>query len=771
MDRRRRLLWGAATGAVGLLLNLGVIDLLPTVQLLLGPLTVIGAAVLLGGAGGSAAAVVSASRTVFLWENPWGWLVAICEGAVVGRLSRRLPPVLADAVFWVVAGPPLFLLTYVGLAHIPIRLTVVMGIKQAINSLLAALIVQVVLLVPAVRQRLRSFLPRPVADIPVSTAVASVLALGAIFPLCVVVAVEGRARYDQALTAARRENQETARVMVEQMEETVAHARLGSERLATELAQIVARQGTLPSAEVLDGELRLFEAYSPELASAFVTGPEFRSLAFEPPLGADGQPNVAIDFSDRPYLQVLRTGQSGAVSDAYIGRRTAALIVAVSTAIRVGGELKGAVVASLDLRHLARYARERTFPGQRVVVLDGVQSVIIDTAGRDNVLSSLAGTPLGEAVRDAAPGSIGRYVSDPRAVLAVRNRSERDFSVLGVSGTGWRVVVEQPTTQIQRQVEASYLSLLYVIAVALGLAALSAIPLSSILVAPIRGVGRAADALAAGDRTARSPPEARDAPLELRELAQDFDHMADQLSGQLDAIEQASAEKDAFLSVASHELRTPLTAIKVQVELLRRRVGEAHAERLDTLDRQVDRVGRLINQLLDAARLGTGQLPLDPVTCDLSVMARRVAETLVSTSPQHSLKLDLEPAVGEWDELRMEQVLHNLVSNAIKYSPSGGAIELVVRVAAEGQARLTVADRGIGLTEADAPGLFERFSRGTGPEVGSIKGLGVGLYVSREIVHRHGGTIRLQPRPGGGALATVVLPGAHAAPRGAAQTG
>jgi len=135
------------------------------------------------------------------------------------------------------------------------------------------------------------------------------------------------------------------------------------------------------------------------------------------------------------------------------------------------------------------------------------------------------------------------------------------------------------------------------------------------------------------------------------------------------------------------------------------------------------------------------------------------------------LKLDLEAAVGEWDELRIEQVLHNLVSNAIKYSPAGGVIELVVRVTPEGDARLTVADRGIGLSEADAPSLFERFSRGTGPEVGSIKGLGVGLYVSREIVHRHGGTIRLQPRPGGGAVATVLLPGARTQARGAAQAG
>ena len=181
----------------------------------------------------------------------------------------------------------------------------------------------------------------------------------------------------------------------------------------------------------------------------------------------------------------------------------------------------------------------------------------------------------------------------------------------------------------------------------------------------------------------RASEVAEDAPRELNQLAETFDRMAWQLSRQLEAIESTSREKDAFLSIASHELKTPLTALKAQVQLLRRKLGDEHAQRLDNVSRQVDRVTRLVNQLLDASQLGQEQLPLQRTRMDLSEVVRRVGESLVSASPLHTLELEAEPVVGEFDELRLEQVVHNLVSNAIKYSPTGGAIEVWTRMLPE----------------------------------------------------------------------------------------
>ncbi|HZI04132.1 MAG TPA: ATP-binding protein, partial [Archangium sp.] len=154
------------------------------------------------------------------------------------------------------------------------------------------------------------------------------------------------------------------------------------------------------------------------------------------------------------------------------------------------------------------------------------------------------------------------------------------------------------------------------------------------------------------------------------------------------------------------------------------------------------------------------QLPLERTRLDLGELVRRVAESLVSASPLHTLELEVEPVVGEFDELRLEQVVHNLMSNAIKYSPTGGAIEVWTRMLPEGEAELVVADRGIGLRVEDEEQLFGRFERGDRRELTGIAGIGVGLYVSREIVRRHGGRISLRPREGGGAVATVRLPAA-----------
>jgi signal transduction histidine kinase len=374
-------------------------------------------------------------------------------------------------------------------------------------------------------------------------------------------------------------------------------------------------------------------------------------------------------------------------------------------------------------------------------------------------VESVAGTPLaGELARVGGSGT-GTYqaqAGDRRAL--VRASSLRHFGVERVSRLGWRVVVEQPTSRLQRQVEQSYAGLLLTLGVAVVAAVLMALVLSRAISSPVQGVSDAALRLAAGERTARVSELMGSAPLELRRLAQSFDTMAQQLSSQLEAIERGSREKDAFLSIAAHELRTPLTALKAQVHLLRRKLEAEHAERLELFDRQLDRLTRLVNQLLDASQLDSEQLALERTRLDLGEVAKRVAELLVHASPLHTLQLDVAPVVGELDELRIEQVLHNLISNAIKYSPTGGPIDVRLRVTPEGEAELEVGDRGIGLGTEDREQLFERFERGERQELSGISGLGVGLYVSREIVWRHGGRIALRPRAGGGTMATVRLP-------------
>ncbi|WP_437522037.1 AAA family ATPase [Sorangium sp. So ce726] len=230
--------------------------------------------------------------------------------------------------------------------------------------------------------------------------------------------------------------------------------------------------------------------------------------------------------------------------------------------------------------------------------------------------------------------------------------------------------------------------------------------------------------------------------------------------------EQAIERRDEFLLVASHELKTPLTSLTMQAHLLARLLprlqrAEVAPERIDAaiqlLNRQIARLGHLVDELLDVTRLKAGQLTLARAPVDLAALARDVVERMHQqlADARCRTQLDLEgPVVGNWDASRMEQVLINLLSNALKYG-AGGAIHVVVR-SLTSRAVLAVRDHGIGIAEADQARIFERFERAV--SVRNFGGLGLGLYIVRWIVTSHGGTIRVESTPGAGATFIVELP-------------
>ncbi|WP_437730725.1 AAA family ATPase [Sorangium sp. So ce1335] len=228
----------------------------------------------------------------------------------------------------------------------------------------------------------------------------------------------------------------------------------------------------------------------------------------------------------------------------------------------------------------------------------------------------------------------------------------------------------------------------------------------------------------------------------------------------------AIARRDEFLLVASHELKTPLTSLLMQAQLLERQLrrrerAELSPERLEgtiqVLNRQLARLGRLVDELLDVTRMSAGRLTLARAPVDLAALAREVVERmsqqLTNAGCPTELALD-EPVVGHWDPSRVEQVLINLVSNAAKYG-AGSLIHVGVRRQAD-RAILVVRDHGIGIPESDQARIFERFERAV--SVRNFGGLGLGLYIVRWIVAAHGGAIRVESKPGAGATFVVELP-------------
>ncbi|WP_426749804.1 ATP-binding protein [Myxococcus sp. Y35] len=222
--------------------------------------------------------------------------------------------------------------------------------------------------------------------------------------------------------------------------------------------------------------------------------------------------------------------------------------------------------------------------------------------------------------------------------------------------------------------------------------------------------------------------------------------------------------RDDFLSVAGHELKTPLTVLQFQFHTLlgmaQERRDERMKEKLVRARRQAERLTQLADELLDAVHISAGRLTLRLEACDLSALVSEVLERSSSAvaQAQCQLHLSLEEHVrGMWDRLRLMQVVTNLLSNALKYG-AGSPIEVKACASTNG-ARLSVRDSGIGIPPKDQTRIFERFERAVSSQ--NHGGLGLGLWISRQIVEAHGGVIRVESEPGNGATFTVELPYAH----------
>jgi two-component system, sensor histidine kinase len=227
----------------------------------------------------------------------------------------------------------------------------------------------------------------------------------------------------------------------------------------------------------------------------------------------------------------------------------------------------------------------------------------------------------------------------------------------------------------------------------------------------------------------------------------------------IEEAKRAIVARDEFLSIASHELRTPLTALKLRLQsvLHGRDLPEKALHRLDSAVLQTERLERLIENLLDVSRITTGHLDLESETFDLAELAQDVTERFREQAARGGTSVELtapEPVVGRWDRLRLEQVATNLLSNALKFG-EGRPIGVEVQ-GDQGHAMLTVTDRGIGIAPENVARIFNQFERVVGHR--TFGGLGMGLYIARQIVQAHGGSVQVESAAGQGSRFQIILP-------------
>ncbi|MCA4964460.1 hybrid sensor histidine kinase/response regulator [Pseudomonas sp. Y24-6] len=231
-------------------------------------------------------------------------------------------------------------------------------------------------------------------------------------------------------------------------------------------------------------------------------------------------------------------------------------------------------------------------------------------------------------------------------------------------------------------------------------------------------------------------------------------------------LEQAVRMRDDFMSIVAHEVRTPLNGLILETQLRKMHLARENAAAftldkmhamVDRDERQIKSLIRLIEDMLDVSRIRTGKLSIRPSRFDLSALVRGLLQNFAPQidAAESSVSLDAdEPIEGNWDEFRIEQVISNLLTNALRY---GAKSPITVKVYSEnGQARVEVQDQGIGIGEENQKRIFQQFERVTAKH--AVAGLGLGLFISEQIVTAHGGTITVESRIGEGALFRVCLP-------------
>lgn len=327
---------------------------------------------------------------------------------------------------------------------------------------------------------------------------------------------------------------------------------------------------------------------------------------------------------------------------------------------------------------------------------------------------------------------------------------EVDGSVVGTA------VVRLPEPGLLPQdaaFRASVNRLLLLGGIAAGLLALGlGVLLARRATAPARELTRAARGLAAGDRSHRVAFEAAD---EFGEMARAFNTMAD-------TIEEEDRLRRAFAADVAHELRTPLAILRSQIEALQDGVEEAGPEALASLHEETLRLARLVADLETLASAEAAGFSLERRPVALRPLLEDALREFAGPFEAAEVRLEqgFEDAVVDGDPLRIRQVVTNLLSNALKFTPSGGTVRVELRRKGA-EAVVRVRDRGPGIPPDELPHVFDRFFRGRGARA---RGSGIGLTVARELVLAHGGEIVVESEPGRGTTFTVRLPLAPAAP-------
>jgi PAS domain S-box-containing protein len=478
------------------------------------------------------------------------------------------------------------------------------------------------------------------------------------------------------------------------------------------------------------------------------------------------------DAKELPAAQALSTGKPVHDVTMLIARDDRQIAISMTaTPLHEDGKISGVIVTFRDITERRRLEEEMQLQAERAQILADAGAFFASNIDPDWVNQAIA-ERTAEVLGDWAAVILKSGGND----LRVTSIYHRDLASLGLA---WSYIYRQPLTVgegiIGQVVATGYPSLMQNVggsATSPGFAvgtSMRANPtkLASLLILPLRTRREMLGALVIA---ANDPERAlTDEKLPLAEVLAERAALAIEnaklYTEQVEArrkVEDLSRLKDEFLSIASHELRTPVTSIKGYTQLAKTLIREndlvTSEEYLDIALDQIDRMSRLILELLDVSRIETGRLEIRREAIEWTAFVRDVVDRHHAVSERRfQMNVPQSGTAVMGDRDRLEQVLGNLLENAVKYSPDGS--EIIVSVEEKGdQVMTSVSDHGIGIPADELHQVFERFHRGRQVSSTNYGGLGLGLYITKQIVERHGGTISVDSREGQGTTFFFTLP-------------